>query len=118
METGRGVRLLEERVPRLVRRGQEDHPPRVRRETLDDRWSHGGGRGPEEEHRAHALQRRLEGLEHGEVARHDLDGRRELRLRRLARERAHARRQQLGDHRPPDSAGGPVTRMGGASACS
>ena len=102
------IRLLEERVRRSVRRGEKDDAPRVGRETLDDGGSGGRRGGPDEEHRTDALQRGVERFGHGEVARDDLDGRRQPRRRRSARERAHrhARRQQLVDHDTPDPAGG------------
>ena len=108
VEDSHGVRLLEERVRRPVRRGEKDDAPRVRRETLDDGWSGGRRGGPDEEDRTYALQRGVERFGHGEIARDDLDGRRQPRRLRSARERAHrhARGQQLGDHRAPDPAGG------------
>ena len=76
------------------------------------------GRGPEEEHRIYALQRRVQRLGHGEVAGHDLDCRRQPRRCRSARERAHrhTRVQQLGDHRASDSAGG-ARHEDGRHAC-
>jgi hypothetical protein len=109
VEASGGVRLLEERVRCLVWRGEEDDPPHVRRETLDNGRSRGARRGPKEEHRTHALQRGVERVGLGEVTRHDLDGRRQRGRRRFARERAHrhARAQELGDHRAPDPTGGP-----------
>ena len=57
---------------------------------------------------AYALQRGVERLGLGQVARHDLDRRRQPGRRRVARERAyrHARSEELGDHLAPDSAGG------------
>ncbi len=108
VEHSPGVRVLEERVRRPVRRGEKDDATRVRRETRDDGRSGGRRRGPEKENRTYALQRRVERLGHGEVTRHDLDGRRQPRRCRPARERAHrhARVQQLGDHRAPDPARG------------
>ena len=55
-----------------------------------------------------ALQPGVERLGHGEIARYDLDGRRQPRGIRSPRERAHrhARAQQLVYHRTPDPAGG------------
>ena len=75
---------------------------------LDDGRSGARRRGPKEEDCTDALQHRIERVGHGEVARHDLDGRGQRRRRRPARERAHphASIQQLGDHRAPDPAGG------------
>ena len=57
---------------------------------------------------ADTLQPGVERFGHGEIARDDLDGRRQPRRIRSPRERAHrhARGQQLVDHRTPDPAGG------------
>ena len=108
MEDSQGIRLLEEWVWRSVRRGEKDDAPRLSHETLDDGRSGGRRGGPDEENRAYTLQPGVQRFGHGEVARYDLDGRRQPRRRRSARERAHrhARAQQLGDHRAADPAGG------------
>jgi hypothetical protein len=109
IEASHGVRLLEQRVGCLVRRGEEDDAPRVQRETLDHGRSGIRRRGPEKENCTDALQRCVERVWHGEVARNDIDGLRQAPRRRLTRERSHrhACSQQLGDDRASDPAGGP-----------
>jgi hypothetical protein len=76
--------------------------------------------GAEEKDRADTLQRGVERFGHTEIAREDLDGRRQPRRIRPPRERAHrhARVQQLGNHRTPDSTGGSRHEdRGHASVC-
>ena len=101
------LRLLKERVRRSVRGGEKDDARRVRCETRDDGRSSGRRGGPDEEHRTDSLQPGVERFRHREVARYDLDCRRQPG-RRSATERAHrhARGQQLVDHETPDAPGG------------
>jgi hypothetical protein len=104
-----GIRLLEEGVWRLVRRGEEHDTPCVGCETLDDRRGGRGRGGPDEEDGTRAAQCRVERFGHGEVAGDDFHVLRQRRRFGAAGERAdrHARVDELADDGAPDPAGRP-----------
>jgi hypothetical protein len=110
VETAQGIRLLEERVRRLVWRREVDDAPalprRGRREARDDRRGGGRRRSPDEEYCPNSLEGRVERRGRREVADHDLGAGRECRLFRPARERAHGHvaTQKLIDDETPDAA--------------
>jgi hypothetical protein len=60
VEHRHGIRLLEERVRRLVRRGEKNDTPRVGCETLDNFRSGRGRDGPDEEDGTDTTQSRVE----------------------------------------------------------
>lgn len=103
------VGLLEERMRRLVRRGQEHDAPGLAGDPLHG-GRHGAGRsGPQEEHCVRAIQARIEGLGRGEVAAHDLDLGWQAGVVRVPGERPdpRVRAEQLGDNLAADPARGP-----------
>jgi hypothetical protein len=112
MKTAQRVRLLEERVWRLMwRREVDDAPalPRRRRfELRDDRRGRGDGRSPYEECCRGAVEGRVERLGDGEITYHDLGAGGECRLIRPTRERAHrhAGTKKLVDDETPHAARG------------
>ena len=103
------VRLLKERMRRLVRRGQEHDPPDMLRDSLH-RGRRGSRRsGPDQEHSIDVAQAVIKSLGSGEVAAYDVGLGRQVGGVRVARQRAHigANGQQLGDNLTADMAGGP-----------
>ena len=69
MKGSHRIRLLEERVRRLVRRGEKDDASRVGREPLDDGASRGRRGCPDEKHGTDTLQRGVERFGRGQIAR-------------------------------------------------